>query len=73
MSATSFSLTATSRRRLSRARISNRVFTSFLWATGVLALLPLAFIVGYVVRKGLGILSLHFFTHTPAIVAWPLG
>jgi len=68
VSATPFSLTAPSRRRLSRARISNRVFTSALWATGVLALLPLAFIVGYVVRKGFAILSVHFFTRTPAIV-----
>src|SRR6266568_5214947 len=68
MSATPFTLTATSRRRLSRARISNRVFTSFLWAAGVLALLPLAFIIGYVVQKGFGILSIHFFTRTPAIV-----
>jgi phosphate transport system permease protein len=68
MSATPLSLTVTSRRRLSRARISNRVFTSFLWGAGVLALLPLAFIVGYVLRRGAGIISLHFFTRTPAIV-----
>ena len=68
MSATSISLSATSRRRLSRARASNRAFTILLWSAGILALLPLGFILGYVVLKGVGILSIHFFTKTPAIV-----
>jgi len=68
VSATSISLSATSRRRLSRARASNRAFTILLWSAGILALLPLGFILGYVVLKGVGILSIHFFTKTPAIV-----
>jgi len=68
MSATSFALTATSRRRLSRARASNRAFTALVWSAGILALIPLGFIVGYVVAKGAGILGAHFFTKTPAIV-----
>ena len=55
MSATSISLSATSRRRLSRARASNRAFTILLWSAGILALLPLGFILGYVVLKGVGI------------------
>jgi phosphate transport system permease protein len=68
MSATPFSLTAQSRRSLSRARLSDRLFTGFLWGTGILALLPLGFIVGYVIAKGVGVVNLNFFTKTPAIV-----
>jgi phosphate transport system permease protein len=73
MSATSLSLSAHSRSRLSRARVADRVFTGFLWMSGLLALLPLGFIVAYVVRKGVGILSVDFFTKTPAIVGHPGG
>jgi phosphate transport system permease protein len=68
MSATSFSLTVQSRHRLSRARLADRFFTGFLWGTGILALMPLGFIVGYVVAKGVGVINLNFFTKTPAIV-----
>jgi phosphate transport system permease protein len=68
MSATSLSLSATSKRRLSRARAANRTFTMFLWSFGILALLPLGFIVGYVIAKGVGIINLNFFTKTPTIV-----
>jgi len=68
MSAVSFTLTAASRRRLSRARASNRAFTILLWSAGILALIPLGFIVGYVLLKGVGILGVPFFTKTPAIV-----
>jgi len=68
MSATSISLSATSRRRLSRARLADRGFTGFLWLAGFLALLPLGFISSYVVAKGVGILGVNFFTKTPAIV-----
>ncbi len=73
MSSTAISLSASSRRRLSRARASNRIFTILLWSAGILALLPLGFIVVYVVAKGVGILSIHFFTKTPAIVGQPGG
>ena len=73
MSATSISFSAASRRRLSRAHVTNRAFTILLWSAGILALLPLGFIVGYVVLKGVGILSIHFFTKTPAIVGQPGG
>jgi len=73
VSATSISFSAASRRRLSRAHVTNRAFTILLWSAGILALLPLGFIVGYVVLKGVGILSIHFFTKTPAIVGQPGG
>ena len=53
--------------------MTNRAFTILLWSAGILALLPLGFIVGYVVLKGVGILSIHFFTKTPAIVGQPGG
>ena len=73
MSSTVISLSAASRRRLSRARASNRIFTVLLWSAGVLALVPLGFIVTYVVAKGVGILGVHFFTKTPAIIGQPGG
>jgi phosphate transport system permease protein len=51
---------------LARAHLVNRLFTSFLWLSGLLALLPLIFILGYVVSKGIGALNVAFFTKTPA-------
>ncbi|MGZ6496988.1 MAG: phosphate ABC transporter permease PstA [Actinomycetota bacterium] len=73
MSATPFSLTVTSRRRLSRARVANRVFTAFLWGAGLVALLPLGFIGTYVIVRGARVISLNFFTHTPAVIGFPGG
>lgn len=73
MSTTSLILTGTARRRLTRARAANRVFTMFLWSTGVLALLPLVFLGGYVVLRGAKAINLHFFTHTPAVIGFPGG
>jgi phosphate transport system permease protein len=68
MSATAAGTTFLSARPVgvSRARkAKNRAFTVFLWACGILALLPLAFITSYVVAKGLPALNLAFFTKEP--------
>src|SRR5919108_4877688 len=54
-------------------RLKDRFFTSLLWACGVLALLPLAFILWYVLVKGLSALNLDFFTKEPAAPGQPGG
>jgi phosphate transport system permease protein len=46
-------------------RAKDRAFTGFLWACGVLALLPLVFITAYVVAKGVPALNIDFFTKEP--------
>lgn len=51
--------------RTSLARkVKNGAFTAALWATGILALLPLLFIVAYVLRRGIPALNATFFTST---------
>lgn len=53
--------------RLARSRrAKDRAFTVFMWACGTLAMLPLLFIVAYVVAKGAKALNLDFFTKEPA-------
>jgi phosphate transport system permease protein len=49
----------------SSRRIKNRAFTIFLWGCGFLAILPLVFIVSYVVGKGASALNIDFFTKEP--------
>src|SRR5262249_48915835 len=46
-------------------RVKNLVFLVVLWVAGVLALLPLLFISGYVVVRGLAALNIDFFTQAP--------
>lgn len=46
-------------------RAKDRGFTIFLWSCGFLAMLPLVFIVTYVVGKGASALDLAFFTKEP--------
>jgi phosphate transport system permease protein len=59
---------------LSRARrTKDRVFTTFLWVCGVLAMLPLLFIAGYVIVKGVKALNIDFFTKEPAAPGQPGG
>ena len=61
-------------RTVSRARrAKNRLFTVALYVCGVLALLPLIFIVGYVVLRGYKALNWDFFTKTPTIPGLPGG
>jgi phosphate transport system permease protein len=51
---------------VSRTRkASDRAFTIFLWSCGILALLPLLFIVSYVVARGASALNIDFFTKEP--------
>ena len=51
---------------LSRGRrTKDRVFTGLLWASAVVAMLPLAFIAFYVVTRGVAALHTSFFTQTP--------
>ena len=53
--------------RVARSRrAKDRAFTMFMWACGTLAMLPLLFIVAYVVAKGAKALNLDFFTREPA-------
>jgi phosphate transport system permease protein len=60
--------------RLSKPRrVKDRAFTFFLWACGVLAMLPLLFIVAYVVAKGAAALNIDFFTKEPAAPGAPGG
>ncbi len=54
-------------------RAKDRAFTVALWACGLLAILPLVFIVSYVVTKGVSALSFDFFTKTPAASGLPGG
>src|SRR5919198_684349 len=59
---------------LSRARrTKDRAFTAALWTCGVLAMLPLLFIAGYVVAKGITALSVDFFTKEPTAPGLPGG
>jgi phosphate transport system permease protein len=46
-------------------RIKDRIFTILLWTAGALAMLPLVFIAGYVVVRGVQALNIPFFTKTP--------
>lgn len=54
-------------------KAKNRAFTIALWLCGLLAMLPLLFISGYVVAKGAGALDGAFFTKTPAPPGLPGG
>ena len=60
-------------RRGRSRRLKDRAFTSFLWACGALALLPLVFITAYVVAKGFAALNINFFTKEPAVPGQPGG
>lgn len=73
MSVGSLTLSASSRRRLSRARILNRIFTGALWTIGIAALLPLFFIAGFVIQKGASHLNFNLFTRTPTVPGVPGG
>ena len=55
------------RRGLSRRRmVKDRAFTIAMWGAGILAMLPLLFIAGFVVVKGISALNAAFFTKTPS-------
>ncbi|HLW17538.1 MAG TPA: phosphate ABC transporter permease PstA [Actinomycetota bacterium] len=73
MSVGSLTLSAASRRRLTRARLLNRIFTIALWSLGILAMLPLFFIAGFVLAKGASHLNFNLFTKTPAVPGAPGG
>ncbi len=54
-------------------RRKDRAFTVAMWSCGVLALLPLVFIVSYVIGKGYSALSVDFFTKAPTVPGLPGG
>jgi phosphate transport system permease protein len=54
-------------------RVKNRAFTVGLWSAGFLAMLPLLFIAGFVLAKGVRALNLDFFTKEPAAPGEPGG
>ena len=56
-----------------RRRIADHVATGAAFAAVVIVLVPLAFIFGYLVVKGIGSINLAFLTHTPAPVGEPGG
>jgi len=49
-----------------RRRLKNRAFTLAMWTSGVLAMLPLLFIAGFVIKRGVAALNADFFTKTPS-------
>jgi phosphate transport system permease protein len=57
----------------SRRRLANRVATGWMVVSLVLALIPLALILGYVILKGAGTLSWSFFTQNPPFDASQAG
>jgi phosphate transport system permease protein len=69
----SLTLSAASQRRLNRARVLNRVFTITLWSVGILAMLPLFFIAGFVIAKGIGHLNANLVTRIPTVPGVPGG
>jgi phosphate transport system permease protein len=71
--ATALPLRAATRRVSRSRRAKDRAFTVFMWVCGALAMLPLAFIVWYVVAKGAKALSVDFFTKEPASPGEPGG
>ena len=61
-------------RSLSATRkVKNGLFTAGMWICSFLALLPLAFIVAFVLARGLKALDLTFFTHTPSAIPGQTG
>ncbi len=58
---------------VARRRAASRVMELLVWASVVLALLPLAAILGYLAVRGIGALSIDFFTQLPAPVGQPGG
>jgi phosphate transport system permease protein len=54
-------------------RYKDRAFTTLLWVCGGLAMLPLLFIAGYVVAKGVSALDVAFFTKEPTAPGVPGG
>jgi phosphate transport system permease protein len=72
--ATSSAPPAAPARTVSRARrMKNQVFTVALYVCGLLALLPLFFIVLFIVLRGFKALNVDFFTKTPTIPGLPGG
>jgi phosphate transport system permease protein len=47
-------------------RMKDRAFSIFVWACGAIALAPLVVIAAFVFTKGVGALSVNFFTQVPA-------
>ena len=54
-------------------KMKDRAFTAALWICGGLAMLPLLFIAGYVIARGIKAINLHFFLQTPGIPGQPGG
>jgi phosphate transport system permease protein len=54
-------------------KLKSRIFDGFMWLTGVIALVPLVLIVGYVLLKGVPALSSDFFTQTAPPPGLPGG
>lgn len=73
MTVGSLTLSPASARRLNRARLLNRIFTLMLWSIGILALLPLFFIAGFVIAKGASHINFNLFTRIPTVPGAPGG
>ncbi len=57
----------------SRRRMKNRIFTMLVWASGLIALVPLTLIIAYVIGKGASALNLALFTKEPNPPGLPGG
>ena len=73
MTTTADLLAAGARRRRSRRRTVNRLMLGLAGAAAVVAIVPLVWIVAYVVVQGIQALSIDFFTSTPTPVGIPGG
>jgi len=51
-------------RSVATRKLRSRVFDTFMWLTGVIALVPLVLIISYVLLKGIPALNADFFTQT---------
>jgi phosphate transport system permease protein len=73
MTATADILAAGARRRSGRRRFTNRLMLGLATAAAVVAVVPLIWIVAYVLAQGMQAISIEFFTSLPTPVGVPGG
>jgi phosphate transport system permease protein len=73
VSASTGLLADAARRRAGRRRTTNRIMLGTAGAAAIIAVVPLVWIVAYVVVQGISAISLEFFTNLPTPVGVPGG
>ena len=58
---------------IARRKVISALFVGFCGVTVLMALVPLAFVLFFVITKGIGAISVSFFTHMPTPVGEPGG